>query len=160
MRRMQLHEILGMNEYAQGPGAATRRGRVASIVDLLEAQADYRLFVMGLKDTDLDGRLRCTGPYTVFAPTDGAFRIMPDLAALFKATDLLRSILLRHLVWGFLDTGALGDIEYLAPIYGAKLNISKNALRIEDGEVVQPNMQAPNGMVHGVNRLFNSDVPR
>src|SRR6185436_9282554 len=142
MYRMRLHELLSMNS----PGSpatnafAAKTPRIGSIVDLLETEGSYKLLVMALKGTGLDERLRSAGPYTVFAPTDSAFQRVPLLAELLKDTDRLRAILMRHLVWGYLDTCALLNIEILAPLDGEALRIAIRTFRIEDAEVVQPNL--------------------
>ncbi len=127
---------------------------VATLLDFLAAEGRYKIFGMALKETGLDERLRGSGPFTVFAPTDEAFQRVPHLAELLKATERLRAVLLRHLIWGDLDAQALWGLETLMPLDGEALRITKETFRIEGAEVVQANVQAPNGKIHGVNQLF------
>ena len=129
----------------------------ANIMEVLKADGRYKILTAALEDTSLDERLRSTGPYTIFAPTDEAFQKVPKLAELLHDTERLRAVLSRHIVWGYLDAQALWGISLLAPINGQALRIAGKNFLIEDAGVVQPNLQAPNGIIHGLSRVIMDD---
>jgi len=155
MSRMGLHEVLCMNTSTE-PYRLKEQELMPlnNIMEVLRRDGKYKILIATLADTELDTRLRSTGPYTLFAPTDEAFQNVPKLAEFLHDVPRLREVLSRHIVWGYLDARAVWGIHHLAPIGGKSIRITSVNMRIEDAEVVQANLQALNGMIHGVNRVF------
>lgn len=128
--------------------------RLHNLMEVMKADGHFKIFTAALEDLGLDEVLRTSGPFTVFAPTDEAFEHVPKLAKLLENTADLRSTLTRHIVWGYLDLQALGGIQKLSPIKGESIRIQRTKVRVADADVVHANLQAPNGIIHAVSRVF------
>lgn len=106
----------------------------------------------GLSDT-----LRTPGPFTVFAPSDEAFKAIPakTMAELGSDKALLISVLTYHLVPG--KTMA-ADVKNgnAKTVNGANLALAKagTMVTVEDAVVVQADVTASNGVVHVIDRVL------
>lgn len=106
----------------------------------------------GLSDT-----LRTPGPFTVFAPSDEAFKAIPakTMAELGSDKALLISVLTYHLVPG--KTMA-ADVKNgnAKTVNGANLALAKAGamVTVEDALVVQADVTASNGVVHVIDRVL------
>ncbi|UCC90642.1 MAG: fasciclin domain-containing protein, partial [Dehalococcoidia bacterium] len=71
-----------------------------NIVDIAVADGRFKTLVAALQAADLVGTLKGKGPFTVLAPTDGAFNKLPPgtIEGLLKDTPKLKSILLYHVI--------------------------------------------------------------
>ena len=83
------------------------------LLDNLAQSPDHRTLVAALNVSGLAGNLRQGGPYTMFAPTDAAFRTMPAglLDQLMQPANQARltALLNAHIVAGRLDSSQLGE---------------------------------------------------
>ena len=106
----------------------------------------------GLADT-----LSGPGPFTVFAPTDEAFKAVPakTLEALGKDKAMLRSVLSYHVVAGRV---AAADVKNgpLKSEQGSNLALSKSGsfVTVDDAVVTTADVAASNGVVHIVDRVL------
>ena len=106
----------------------------------------------GLADT-----LRGSGPFTVFAPTDEAFKAVPaaTLDALAKDKERLKAVLSYHVIAGQLMAA---DVKNGAAktVQGANVALSKSGgfVTIEDAVVTTPDVTASNGVVHLIDRVL------
>lgn len=106
----------------------------------------------GLADT-----LRGTGPYTVFAPSDEAFKAVPakTLAELSTNKELLKSVLTYHVVSGKVTANDVkpGNVK---TVQGANVALAKSAgyVTVEDALVTQADVPATNGVVHIIDRVL------
>src|SRR5580700_2646311 len=83
-------------------GSTTAAAPMKNIVDTAIAAGNFATLVAGIKAAGLTDTLKGRGPFTVFAPTDEAFRKLPSgaLDALLKDTAKLKSILNYHVITG------------------------------------------------------------
>ncbi len=106
----------------------------------------------GLADT-----LRGAGPYTVFAPTDDAFKALPakTLEELSSNKELLRSVLTYHVVAGK-AMSADAKNGNLVTLQGTNVAIYKSGsfLTVEDAVVTQTDVQASNGAIHIIDKVL------
>ena len=106
----------------------------------------------GLADT-----LRGAGPYTVFAPTDEAFKALPanTMAELASNKELLKSVLTYHVVASKV-TSAEAKNGNLQTLQGANVAIAKAGafLTVEDAVVTQADVPATNGAVHIIDKVL------
>ena len=113
----------------------------------------YKLVAQaGLSDT-----LKAQGPFTVFAPSDEAFKAVPakTLEEIAKDPARLKAVLTYHVVAG--KTNA-ADIKNMAvkSVNGADLALSKagDFVTVEDAAVQTADIAATNGVVHIVDRVL------
>jgi uncharacterized surface protein with fasciclin (FAS1) repeats len=123
--------------------------------DTLEAA----VIAAGLAD-DLSG----TGPFTVFAPTDDAFKALPAgtiEALLADPTGALANILLYHVASGKVMSGDLSDGQMVPTLLGkdVKVTINGDGVFINDAKVTVADLQADNGVVHVINAVLIPETP-
>jgi len=101
--------------------------------------------------------LQGAGPFTVFAPTNEAFKAVPQktMDALAKDPAMLKDLLAYHLVPARLGSA---DIQSgpLKTVNGASLAVAKagDFVTVEEGMVQTANIVATNGVVHTVDRVM------
>jgi uncharacterized surface protein with fasciclin (FAS1) repeats len=100
------------------------------------------------------------GPFTVFVPTDEAFRKMneADLAELMKPDnkDQLLSVLRYHIVPGRVRAAQLQNTKVLKIVETAELSVVKvnKRVRVNGGEIRQPGLQASNGVICVIDKVL------
>lgn len=110
-----------------------------------------------IADAGLADTLRSAGPYTVFAPTDDAFKAVPakTMEALVKDKEQLKAVLLYHVVPG---KAATADIKSgkAKTAQGADVQIAKAGgfVTVEEALVTQADVPASNGVVHVIDRVL------
>jgi uncharacterized surface protein with fasciclin (FAS1) repeats len=110
-----------------------------------------------LKEADLTDTLQGAGPYTVFAPTDAAFKSVPaaTMEALAKDKARLRAVLTYHVV-----PGALTSVELkngpIKTVQGANLTLYRSGtfLTVEEALVTTADVRASNGVIQLVDKVL------
>jgi uncharacterized surface protein with fasciclin (FAS1) repeats len=131
------------------------------IVSLAASSTSFTNFTTLLKAAGLADILQEPGPYTVFAPTDEAFAAIPQetLQQLLQPEnrETLIRILRYHVIPGELTANELSEGE-LKTFDGVPVNIqvdsATNQVTVNNASVVQPNIQATNGIIHAVNQVL------
>ena len=110
-----------------------------------------------LNDAGLADTLRGAGPFTVFAPSDEAFKAVPakTMAELAANKELLKSVLSYHLLAGKV-TAADAKNGNLKSVQGADLAVSKagSFVTVEDAVVTQADVAASNGVLHIIDKVL------
>lgn len=110
-----------------------------------------------IADAGLADTLRQGGPYTVFAPSDEAFKAVPakTMAELAANKELLKSVLSYHVLPGKVASAEVknGNAKTLQ---GANLALAKSGgfVTVEDAMVTQADVAASNGVVHVIDRVL------
>lgn len=97
------------------------------------------------------------GPYTVFAPTDMAFKALPKgkLDKLMKSKTELTELLRHHIVSGKVMSRSVSSGEFKA-LDGSSVWIQKTAsgIKIENANVVGEEIDSRNGVIHAIDRVL------
>lgn len=108
-------------------------------------------------DAGLSDTLRAAGPYTVFAPSNEAFKAVPaaTMQELAGNKVLLKSVLTFHVVPGKL-TAAEVKTGNVKTVQGANVALAKSGtfVTVEDAVVIQADVDATNGVVHVIDRVL------
>ena len=110
-----------------------------------------------INDAGLTDTLRSSGPFTVFAPSDEAFKAVPPatLASLAADPALLKSVLSYHVVPG---TVMAADVKTgnVKTVQGANVAVGKAGtfVTVEDAVVVAADVPATNGVVHVIDKVL------
>ncbi len=106
----------------------------------------------GLADT-----LKGQGPFTVFAPSDEAFKAVPakTMDELAKDPARLKAVLTYHVVASKLNAADIKNMS-VKSVNGADLALSKagDFVTVEDAAVQTADIAATNGVVHIVDRVM------
>jgi uncharacterized surface protein with fasciclin (FAS1) repeats len=148
--------ISPMCQAADGGAAAQATVPTQNVVELLRGDAKYALFVQALETTGLDQTLRGAGPYIVFAPTDEAFKRIPNLAETQKNPELLKTVCKFHIVpFGKTQSKDLPELKFAVTLQGEEVHFSKEkSLLVNDAMIVQTDLNGTNGVVHGIDRVL------
>jgi uncharacterized surface protein with fasciclin (FAS1) repeats len=128
-----------------------------NIIDVATQAANFKILLSAFKAASLIDMLRSPGQYTIFAPTDDAFRSLPAgaLDAMLKDSGTLRPFLRNHIMAGAL---AANDIlpGPLKPLAGAQLRVTLEGSRIvvNGATVIDPDLRASNGVIHAVDAVL------
>lgn len=101
--------------------------------------------------------LKAGGPYTVFAPTNDAFKAVPAKAMDELAADpaRLKAVLAYHVVPAKLVAGQVKNQD-VKTAEGATLSLSRagSFVTVEDAMVETADLDATNGVVHTIDRVL------
>ncbi|HET7206822.1 MAG TPA: fasciclin domain-containing protein, partial [Terriglobales bacterium] len=130
------------------------------IVDTAVQAGSFNTLAQALKAADLVDTLKGQGPFTVFAPTDEAFRKLPPgtVEVLLKPEnkEQLRSILTYHVVPGRVTASDVVKLTSAKTVSGQEVRISvlKGVVRVNDAKVTKADLAASNGLIHVVDRVI------
>jgi uncharacterized surface protein with fasciclin (FAS1) repeats len=116
-----------------------------------------------LNDAGLTDTMKGTGPYTVFAPTDEAFKAVPakTLDALSKDKALLISVLSYHVLPAKVTSADMKNGPN-PTVQGAPVSLYRSGtfMTVEEAVVTTPDIEASNGVVHIVDRVLIPPVKK
>lgn len=114
-----------------------------TIAALVEGNAEFTVLASALADTGLDETLAGDGPYTVFAPTDEAFAMLPEGFLEALSNQELIDLLRYHVVEGSVDADTV-------------VTLSKAETMLEEDLAIQV---TPDGVyLNGLTKLVTTDV--
>jgi uncharacterized surface protein with fasciclin (FAS1) repeats len=134
------------------------------IVSTLQASGKFTQLLKALDATNLTVTVKGTPGLTLFAPTDDAFKAIPDaqMTLLFRQSNLgtLQTILAYHLIAQTVDSskikGATGKVASAAQVDLA-LDGSKDVLKVNDADIIQADVKASNGVIHVIDKVLVPD---
>jgi uncharacterized surface protein with fasciclin (FAS1) repeats len=110
-----------------------------------------------IADAGLSDTLRSAGPYTVFAPSDEAFKAVPakTMQELAGNRELLQSVLRFHILPGAVMAADV-KVGNAKTVQGANVALGRAGtfVTVEEAMVQQPDIKATNGVVHIVDRVL------
>ncbi len=141
---------------------ATETAQEAARSDVMEAltlNPDYSILVAALEAAELDDTLKGEGPFTVFAPTNAAFRKLPDgsVDALMEPANKaqLTKILLNHVFPGKVMAAQVGSTK-MVTVEGNAVPIGLTGEKVTVGTatVTMADMEGTNGVVHEIDTVL------
>lgn len=140
-----------------GSASASPRAQ-GTIVETAVASGQFKTLAKLLTSAGLVGTLQKPGPYTVFAPTDAAFKKVPSktLTALAKNKAKLKTVLLYHVIAGKVPAAKVVKLESAKTVSGRRVSIrvAGSNVFVNDAKVTRPDVMASNGVIHVVNRVL------
>lgn len=120
---------------------------------------DERLATLeaALERTGLDETLRSSGPFTLFAPTNGAFDALPEGTLDSLDTEALTGLLAYHLVPERLSASDVATATSIPTAQGFDLAVTvadDGTVRVNDATVIQVDIEAANGVLHLINAVL------
>ena len=134
--------------------------KAADIVDTAVAAGSFNTLVAAVKAADLVGTLKGPGPFTVFAPTDAAFKKLPKgtLASLLKPEnkDKLVKILTYHVVPSkVMAADVAGKHLAVTTVEGDQITVNgRHGVRVNNAHVVKADIVTDNGVIHVIDKVL------
>jgi uncharacterized surface protein with fasciclin (FAS1) repeats len=126
------------------------------IVDAAVSVGDLTRFVAAVKSAGLTDMLTGKGPFTVFAPTDEAFKKLASgaLDALIKDTSKLKAVLSYHVVKGHVLAKDVRPGELMS-LQGSPLiaSVSASGVEVNGVPLKQADFVATNGVIHMIDSV-------
>jgi uncharacterized surface protein with fasciclin (FAS1) repeats len=139
-------------------GRNGRTGPSRNILDTAIAAGNFSMFAAGIEAAGLTEALTADGPFTVFAPSDEAFKKLPTGAydRLLKDTGRLKAILSYHIVPGYVMAQDLKAGEVMTQQGSTLLSTpsSSSGLGVNSARVVQADLAASNGIIHAIDAVI------
>ncbi|GAA0870865.1 fasciclin domain-containing protein [Gangjinia marincola] len=143
-----------------------------TVVDIAVGSSDHTTLVAAVKAADLVNTLSSDGPFTVFAPTDAAFKKLPagtlDMLLKPENKDQLKNILIYHVISGMSDGNAVVKAiqdgkgkAVFTTVSGEKITAMLDGVQIKLKDkagnvyhVTVANLKASNGVVHVIDGVL------
>jgi uncharacterized surface protein with fasciclin (FAS1) repeats len=143
---------------AVGPTASATPRAQGNIVQTAVAAGQFTTLTMLLKRAGLVSTLQKPGPYTVFAPTDAAFKNVPKttINALLQDRAMLKAVLLYHVVSGKVPAAKVVKLRSAKTANGSsvRIRVSGSNVTVNGAKVTKPDVIASNGVIHVINRVL------
>ena len=128
------------------------------IVDTAVAAGSFNTLATALKAAGLVDTLKGKGPFTVFAPTDEAFRKLPagTLEKLLADKAQLTKVLTYHVVAGKVMAADVVKLTEAKTVEGSAVKISARdgKVKVNDANVVKTDVVASNGVIHVIDAVI------
>ncbi|WP_395645775.1 fasciclin domain-containing protein [Terricaulis sp.] len=149
---------------AQTPTTDVAARPDGDVLEVAAAAGQFQTFLRAAEVAGYRETLRGEGPFTIFAPTDTAFRSMGEreLSRLLRPAshEELLALLAYHVVPGRLTSANMqGRVARAEAASGYRLQIDgRDGLRVNDQLVVMPDLEARNGVIQSVNTVLTPPV--
>lgn len=138
-------------------GGCATTSKPLSLADSVAGNPSLSTFNTLVAQSGLSEALKTGGPYTVFAPTNDAFKAVPPatMAELSKDPARLKGVLNYHITSGKLMSADIKNSD-VKTLNGANVALSKAGefVTIENAAVVVADLGATNGVVHTIDTVL------
>jgi uncharacterized surface protein with fasciclin (FAS1) repeats len=134
------------------------------VLDVAAATGQFTQFLAAVEAAGYEETLRGEGPFTIFAPTDDAFRQMrrSEVDRLMRPEnrDELVALLAYHVVPARVTSASVrGRVTRPESSNGYQVTLDgRDGLRINDQLVAMPDIEASNGVIQGINAVLAPPV--
>jgi uncharacterized surface protein with fasciclin (FAS1) repeats len=148
-----------MDQSKSSPAGEVARNTAptTNIVDTIIAAGHFTTLARAVNAAGLTDELAAKGPFTVFAPTDEAFKKLAvgGYDALLKDVGRLKAILNYHVLSGYFVAKDVKSGE-LMTLQGSPLTavVSSSDVRVNGARVTKADIVATNGIVHAIDAVI------
>ena len=129
-----------------------------TVMSIIEASPEHTTLEAAINAAELAETLSGEGPFTVFAPTDDAFALLPagTVEGLLADIPALTEILLHHVVGATALSTDFNDGDVLTTLNTTELTVSVDdgTYIIDMATVTAANLEADNGVVHVIGMVL------
>ena len=129
-----------------------------TVYDIVAGSTNHVTLKTAIDACSLDGVLSGPGPFTLFAPTDAAFNLLPagTVAALLNDIPQLTDILKHHVVSDSVMSSTLTNGQIVTTLLGTDVTvtINSNGVLIDNALVTVADQVADNGVVHIIDAVL------
>jgi transforming growth factor-beta-induced protein len=128
------------------------------IIEIAIGDNRFTTLVAAVKAADLVETLKGKGPFTVFAPTDDAFKKLPagTVEGLLKDVPTLKNILLFHVVSGKVMAADVVKLKSANTVLGkpVAVTVTNGKVSVNNANVVITDIEASNGVIHVIDSVL------
>ena len=128
-----------------------------TIIETAAEAGKFSTLIAALKTASLTETLRGKGPFTVFAPTDEAFKKLPQgqLDRFLKDPTKLKALLTYHVISGAVHAKDVKPGE-IKTVEGSFLTaaVKDGKVTVNGARVVQADIAASNGVIHVIDTVM------
>ena len=159
--------VAGTYNYDCSVGQHAANGMVGTIVvnsnsntiyDIVSNSTNHTTLKTAIDACALDGVLSGSGPFTLFAPTDAAFNLLPagTVTALLNDVPQLTDILKHHVIADSVTSAMLSNGQIVMTLLGTDITVTINAsgVFIDNAQVTLADLVADNGVVHVIDAVL------
>mgnify|MGYP000255311689 CR=1 FL=1 len=150
--------LMSVTVFAQMDTKMVTKAVQNDIVQTAISAGNFTTLATALTEAGLVDALKGEGPFTVFAPTDEAFKNLPDgaLEGLLKDKEALKNVLLYHVVSGKVSSKEVVDLNQATTLNGSDLKIKTEdgKVMINDANVTGADVMASNGIIHIIDKVL------
>jgi len=130
-----------------------------NIIETAVEAGSFPTLVAAIKAADLVGTLTGAGPFTVFAPSEDAFKALPagTLDMLLKPENKtkLASVLTYHVVSGKADAAAVTSKKEWTTVEGSNVAITtEGGAKIQNANITKTDIECTNGFIHVIDAVI------
>ncbi|WP_372948252.1 fasciclin domain-containing protein [Mariniphaga sp.] len=139
-------------------GADDSKSASSTVVEIAVSNPDFSILVEAVSKAGLVDALSAEGPFTVFAPTNDAFKSLFSQLGVSGVKDLtaeqLTPILTYHVVSGKVMSTDLSNTS-VATLNGQKIKIDlSSGVKINESKVVAADIEGKNGVIHVIDKVL------
>ncbi len=138
-------------------GSTNHKAPSRNILDTVIAAGNLTTLAAAIKAAALTAALTSRGPFTLFAPTDEAFKKLPTgaLEALLKDSGKLKAVLDYHVIAGYVLARDLKSGE-VTTLQGSALTAAKSSsdVKVNGALIRQADIETTNGVVHVIDAVI------
>lgn len=160
-KSMAYAEDMAIQDSFEADGAVADEAITANMLEKIEAQDNYSILLKAINSAGMEDILTENGPYTLFAPENGAFENLPEgvtIESLLQQenAEQLEEILNSHIVPGNIVSSDFSDGMVITTLGGNELIVKEEGgnLLINESTVISPDMESYNGIIHGLDRVL------
>ena len=143
---------------AQGYSESPATTADLDIIQTAAAAGSFTTLAKAIEAAGLTETLKGEGPFTVFAPTDEAFAMLPKgaLDALLKDKAKLTAILTYHVVPGNVMSRDVAGMSSAKTVNGQELSIKAKGgkVKVNKSTVTTADIAASNGVIHVIDQVL------
>jgi uncharacterized surface protein with fasciclin (FAS1) repeats len=130
------------------------------VVEILYSRPDLSMFLDAVKASGVEIPLRRSGPWTVLAPTNDAFKALPkgtfDEWSKPENRAMLAEVIGYHVIRGRMPTSEITTTD-ATTLQGSRIVLKKSdgTVWVGRGEVLVGDLEGTNGVIHVINMVLD-----
>ena len=159
-----VRKLFALSAFAMLSSAASvALAQTATVADVIAGNPSLSTLNSLIQKAGLVNTLKSAGPFTVFAPSNDAFKAVPAKALEDIANNPARlvDVLTFHVVPAKVMAGQVTNAK-VKSVHGANIetSVAGTFVTVESGMVISADLQAGNGVVHIIDSVLDAPVKK
>lgn len=154
--------MLGAGGQNEPVRPVTPKEQPKDVLEVIATRPELSLFAEAIKAAGLESTLRTKGPWTILAPSNDAFRTLPEgtMTEWSKPENrgLLTDVISYHVLRGRMRVSGIST-EDVTTLQGSRvvLKNTDGVVWVGPAEVLKGDLEGVNGVVHVINMVLEPD---